>query len=243
MVAVAVVGSAVIGAAASSRSSSRAARAQTQAADASIDFQRESRDQALALQAPYRNASYAATSALMDLTGLPRTRSAIDMSMGEDGAYEMAPDLSSFPKYSYQQDPGYRARLDEGTKTLERGAAARGGLLSGGYGRRAIRYAQDYASNEYQNVYNRIASIAGFGQTATNASTNVIVGTGQNVGNALVNAGEARASGYVAQGNAWSNAANQIGMAYGSGMFGGVASGGNTVAMNYQGPAYGGGLA
>lgn len=202
----AIVGGAVIGGIASSKSASKAAKAQTKAADASIAFQRESRDLALAYQKPYRDASYAATSALMDLTGLPRntTGNALSKSNG-------VPNLSDYPAYNFQQDPGYQFRLDEGTRALERGAAARGGLLSGGFARKALRYAQDYASNEYQNVYNRIASIAGFGQTATNASTNLIFGTAQGVGNALTNAGEARASGYVAQGNAWANAINQIG--------------------------------
>jgi hypothetical protein len=74
--------------------------------------------------------------------------------------------------YQFQTDPGYNFRLGEGMRTLERGAAARGGLLSGGYGRRATRYAQDYASNEYSNVYNRIANIAGLGQVSANQSGN-----------------------------------------------------------------------
>ena len=48
-----------------------------------------------------------------------------------------------------QMDPGYGFRLSEGMKALERGAAARGGLLSGNMLRGAQRYGQDLASQEF----------------------------------------------------------------------------------------------
>lgn len=54
-----------------------------------------------------------------------------------------------------QNDPGYQARLQLGTDALQRSAAARGGVLTGGTARDLNQYAQDYASNEYGNVYNR----------------------------------------------------------------------------------------
>lgn len=52
-------------------------------------------------------------------------------------------------------DPGYEARLREGQKAIERSAAARGTLLTGGTLKDLGNYAQEYAANEYQNVYNR----------------------------------------------------------------------------------------
>jgi len=112
--------------------------------------------------------------------------------------------------YQFQTDPGYQFRLGEGQRALERGAAAAGGLLSGGYARRAIRYGQDYASNEYTNVYNRIANIAGLGQVSAGASGNAALMAGANMGAAAGGAGATRASAYTAQGNAWGNALNQI---------------------------------
>lgn len=108
--------------------------------------------------------------------------------------------------YSFKADPGYNFRFQEGMRALERGAAAAGGLLSGGYGRRAIRYGQDYASGEYQNVYNRIANIAGLGQVANQANANAALYTSGQVGGALSNAGAARASGYTARGDIWGGA-------------------------------------
>ncbi|MFL6306897.1 MAG: hypothetical protein ACJ72H_25475 [Candidatus Sulfotelmatobacter sp.] len=54
-----------------------------------------------------------------------------------------------------QNDPGYQFRLDQGMKMLDNSAAAKGGLLSGNTLQGEQNYAQNYASNEYGNVYNR----------------------------------------------------------------------------------------
>jgi hypothetical protein len=108
--------------------------------------------------------------------------------------------------YNFMTDPGYGFRIGEGQRAIERGAAARGGLLSGGLGRRLTRYAQDYASNEYTNVYNRISNIAGLGQVAGAQSGNAALMTGQQRGGAASDRGFARASGYSAQGNIWGDA-------------------------------------
>ena len=112
--------------------------------------------------------------------------------------------------YNFMTDPGYQFRFEEGQRALERGAAAKGGLLSGGMARKSIRYGQGMASNEYTNVYNRISNIAGLGQTATNQSGAYAMNAGANMGTAAAQGGYARASGYQAAGNAWANAGNQI---------------------------------
>ena len=112
--------------------------------------------------------------------------------------------------YNFMTEPGYQFRFEEGQRALDRGAAARGGLLSGGYGRKAIRYGQGFASQEYSNVYNRIANIAGLGQTSATTSGNAALYAGQGMGNAASNAGNATAYGQIQAGNAWANAGNQI---------------------------------
>ncbi len=112
--------------------------------------------------------------------------------------------------YNFMTDPGYNFRIGEGERALERSAAARGGLLSGGYGRRLTRYAQDYASNEYTNVYNRISNIAGLGQVSAQGSGNAALYAGQQMGAAAQAGANASAGGVQGQYNAWGNAANQI---------------------------------
>ncbi len=112
--------------------------------------------------------------------------------------------------YNFMTDPGYQFRFQEGQRALERGASARGGLLSGGFARKMTRYGQDIASAEYGNVYNRISNIAGLGQVATGRSGQAALYGGAQMGAAAGQAGYARASGYTAQGNIWAGAAGQI---------------------------------
>jgi hypothetical protein len=65
------------------------------------------------------------------------------------------PATFQFRAEDLQADPGYGFRLSEGLKALERSAAARGGLLSGGTGKALTRYGQDMASQEFGNAFNR----------------------------------------------------------------------------------------
>lgn len=51
--------------------------------------------------------------------------------------------------------PGFQFRLGEGLKALQRSAAARGTLLTGGTLKSLQGYAQDEASQEYDKVYGR----------------------------------------------------------------------------------------
>lgn len=123
--------------------------------------------------------------------------------------------LKSFSQEDFQTDPGYEFRLGEGQKALESSAAARGGLLSGAAAKALTKYNQNFASNEYGNVFNRyqteqgnvfnrLASLAGVGQTATNATQQAGQNFVSGAGNALQYGGSARASGYANQANALS---------------------------------------
>ena len=112
--------------------------------------------------------------------------------------------------YNFQTDPGYQFRFEEGQRALDRGAAARGGLLSGGYGRKAMRYGQGFASNEFSNVYNRIANIAGMGQVANQQAGNYAMMGGQGMGNAAANMGIASAYGTQLGSNAWQSGAQSM---------------------------------
>jgi hypothetical protein len=73
-----------------------------------------------------------------------------DPNFGKYATAEYTPEM-----FAKGQDPGYQFRLKEGMQGLERSAAARGGLLSGGTLKGIQRYGQDMASQEYQNAFNR----------------------------------------------------------------------------------------
>ena len=142
------------------------------------------------------------------------------LSAGAGGKY-----AKDFSMADFQQDPGYAFRMSEGLKALDRTAASRGGLLSGGALRGATRFGQDMASQEYTNAFNRyqtnranqlnpLQSLMGAGQTAAGQ----VGAAGQNyanqAGDAYMGAGNARASGYVGSANAWSNALGQVANTY-----------------------------
>jgi len=136
--------------------------------------------------------------------------------------------VKPFSMADYQADPGYGFRLSEGMKAIERSAAARGNLLSGGVLKGITRYGQDQASNEYQNAYNRynqdqgnaynrLAGVAGTGQNAVNQLSGMGQSTAQNVGNTMQGIGNARASGYMGEANALSGGLTGAYNAYQSG--------------------------
>jgi hypothetical protein len=152
-------------------------------------------------QAPFREAGYRA------LGTLERTAGNVP------GAFK-------FGAGDYQADPGYAFRLSEGQKALDRTAAARGGLISGGALKAATRFGQDMGSQEYQNaytraltgyntgvasenqLYNRQAGLAGIGQTATNLVGQAGAANAANVGNLMTSGAAAQAAGQVGQANA-----------------------------------------
>jgi hypothetical protein len=95
-----------------------------------------------------------------------------------------------------QNDPGYAFRLKEGQRLLENSAAARGGLLTGSTAKDIQSYGQDYASNEYSNVYNRALgeymnryNIYNQDQTTQFNRLATMSGVGQTAAGQLVNAG------------------------------------------------------
>ena len=112
--------------------------------------------------------------------------------------------------YNFMTEPGYQFRFEEGQRALDRGAAAKGGLLSGGHAQKTIRYGQGMASQEFSNVYNRISNIAGLGQTSATNSGQYAMQAGQGMGTAAAQGGYATAYGQQAGANAWGKTIDDI---------------------------------
>ncbi len=104
------------------------------------------------------------------------------------------------------ESPDYQFNLAEGQKAIDRSLAARGRTLSGAGVREGIRYASGMASNEFGNFYNRLANIAGLGQSATGSTATAGMNTSNNISQNHVATGNARASGYMQTGQAVNNA-------------------------------------
>jgi hypothetical protein len=103
-------------------------------------------------------------------------------------------------------EPGYAFRLGEGMKALERVQAARGNMLSGGALKAGQRYAQDLASQEYGNAYNRLANIAGLGQTATTQAGTAGQNYASQAGELGLQRGNALAQGRIGRTTSYGNA-------------------------------------
>jgi hypothetical protein len=102
--------------------------------------------------------------------------------------------------------------LSEGQKALERSAAARGGLISGGALKAATRYGQDMGSQEYQNAFNRyqtsrtnqlqpLGNLMSMGQSAASNQGTAAGNYGTNAGQAYMAAGQATAAGQLGAAN------------------------------------------
>jgi hypothetical protein len=159
------------------------------------------------LQEPFRGAGITAQNRLLDLLGLSQNR-------GAEGFGKYGRD---FGMSDFQQDPGYAFRLAEGQKTLERNAAARGGLISGGALKAATRYGQDMGSQEYQSAFNRyqtnranqlnpLGSLLTSGQAAASNQAAAAGNYGTQAGGNITGAGAATAAGQVGSVNALTNA-------------------------------------
>jgi hypothetical protein len=206
---------ALIGGRQSAKAAQSAANTSAAASDRAAEVQREMFERNVELNAPFREAGVNALNKLVPLT-----------------------DYQNFGMDQFRADPGYGFRMSEGMKGLERSAAARGGLLSGGTLKGIQRFGQDLASQEFQNAFNRygiererrmapLQSLAGVGQTtsqqlgaAGTGFANTLGNIGMNQANVQGNAAMARASAY---GDTTNQLANLAGRYYGGG-FGGSPS-------------------
>ena len=192
----------------------KAANTQAQAAQDAQASNERMLERQIGLQEPFRQAGLTAQQQIMQLLGVG----------GDASAADYGSLAKPFGMEQFEQDPGYAFRQSEGMKALERSASARGNLLSGGTLKGIQRFGQDLASQEYGNAFNRyqiersarlnpLQSLMGSGQSATNVMTGNIGQSSQNEQANIMNAGQARASGYVGQANALGGALSSIGQA------------------------------
>lgn len=118
--------------------------------------------------------------------------------------------LNSGDYSSFTASPDYQFSLTQGLQGLDRSAAARGSLYSGGQTADTLNYAEGLASQNYNNYYSKLANLAGMGQSAASNLGSVGTGNAAQVGNYLTQAGSAAANGAYNTSNANSNLASQL---------------------------------
>jgi hypothetical protein len=166
-IAVAIVGSAVVGGIASSSAANSQSEAAGKAADATlqanrenIDFQKWLYGEQKATNQPWYDAGQQALQSLQsglqngtfdpgqyESVGTYDPGTLNTQGVADPGVFTGQVDLTS--------DPGYQYRLQEGIDALDKSAASRGLLQSGAQAKAVTEYASDQASQEYSNAYGR----------------------------------------------------------------------------------------
>lgn len=249
MAAVGLAGS-IGGAAASANAAGNAASTQASAAEQAQQLQAAEAQNALDFQKQEWNTQQqnmqpwltAGKGALGNLSGLLST----------PGQGLLTPWNQTFtpPTAATQQnDPGYQFRLQQGEGALQNSAAAQGSLLSGNTLEAQQKFGQDYASNEYQNVYNRalqqyqqnygifennqtntfnrLAALSGVGQAAATTLGNQGQSAANNIANTYLTSG-------AQQGQQMNNAAAATASGYvgAANAWSGALGGGTNSLMN-----------
>lgn len=188
------IGGAIIGANASKNAANTQAAAANHAADLesqasanALDFQKQQYNTSQQQQAPWLQAGQTALGQLSSGTA--------------PGGSLVTPYGQSFSAptgLTEQNDPGYQARLQLGTDAIQKSAAARGSVVTGGTAKALDSFGQDYASNEYNNVYNRALgtydtnfNAYNLGQTNQFNRLAALSGTGQQTATQLGQQGQA----------------------------------------------------
>lgn len=225
LAALATIGGAIIGADASRSASNR----QVDASNRALELQREQFNLINQQQAPYRGIGYSSLSEIggmlggqtpmfdaqgkpiLDEAGMPKMQQGSGYLTRQFGPEDLKTSLA----------PNYEFMLKEGQR------AARQRLNAGGSGgsdidRGITRFAQDYASNAYQqafnnfsaqrkDIYNTLAGIAGIGQAGQTATNTAATNYGTNASNLMTGIGNAQAAGAIGSANVIGSALGQIG--------------------------------
>lgn len=145
-------------------------------------------------------------------------------------------------------NPAYQFRLQQGNQAIERAAASKGTLLTGGTLKDLTGFSQGLASTEYDNAYqralgeyqqaygiynnngntqfSRLSSLVNRGAQAGAAAAGVNSAFGEQGGSTYMGIGNAQAAGQAASGAAWGGAARDVGSTIGQaytlgGLYGG----------------------
>lgn len=223
MVAAAVVGSAVVGAVASSRAASKASKAQGKSAksaaqaqlastELSIEEQRRQFDEMRKLLQPYSQAGVQALGEQQRLLGFAGINQ------------EHSDTLQRKQIDKIKRSSEYQMMLEAGEDAILQNASATGGLRGGNTQNALMQYRPQLLNQLINQRFNRLGALTSAGQAsaagqaqAGQASANNISSMLGQQGSALANMyqqqGAATAGRYIAQGQAVSNAANSVGTA------------------------------
>lgn len=183
------VGASVYTASQSSNAAGQAADAQVQAANKAAETQLGIYNQTRSDLLPYSMTGQNALSQLARIFGL---------APGGNGMPDAGAATSALTQF-----PGYQFGLNQGQTALDRSAASRGLLLSGGQLKSSQQFGQNYAMQQAWNPYiSQLSGLSSLGENAAAVSGNQGVQTGAGIAGSQLAAGQAAASGIVGSSNA-----------------------------------------
>ena len=200
--AAAVVGSAVVGGVVQSKSASKAADAQTQAADRGVEEQRRQFDAVRELLSPYVEAGDVALEQQMALGGMS----------GREAQREAISAIESGQEF--------QALTQQGEEAILQSASATGGLRGGNTQASLAQFRPQVLSSLINQQYSRLGGMTALGQQSAAGVGTAGMQTGQNIANLYGQQGAAAAGSALASGQAFGNVMGSIGQ-----YAGGVASG------------------
>ena len=192
-------GARLIGGAMNSRASRSAANTQRDAANRADERIMSMYNQTRSDLAPYMSMGTAALGQLGNLWGLNPTG-------GGGGGPNPAAAMQALTQF-----PGYQFGMNQGIQALDRSAASRGTVLSGGQRKDITQFGNDYAlSAAWAPYMAQLNQFAGMGQNAAASAGGFGANAANQSAQQQLNAGQAVASGQVGQANAWSGALASI---------------------------------
>lgn len=192
------VGGAVYGANQSANAAQDAAGAQTGASREALELMREMWETGRADQMPWLNAGKSALNPLLATYGI--------------GTADGQPDYSGF-----EDSPDYLWTQEQGQKGIDRSAAAKGSLYSGGTDADRMAYGQGLAAQQLGTYRGGLAGIAGVGQATAGNLASQGSAYGQGAAQQYGNIGNAQAGGILGRQSAYNQGINQLAEWYGYG--------------------------
>jgi hypothetical protein len=190
--AAATLGVGLLGAGASMYGANKAANAQKEAANQAAATQREAME--------YQKANYERSRG--DLEGFIGNGQGASNLLAEAYGLRGKTALGQSSLEAFRNSPDYQFALKGGSEALDNSAAAKGGVLGGNQIRAQTEYGQGLATQNLQNYFQRLSGMSGQGIQAGGILGQIGSGTGaqvgasaNNVGNSLMAAGTAEASG------------------------------------------------
>jgi hypothetical protein len=191
-VATAIVGGAVVGGGINYFAQQAASEAQQNANNQALGLAEQQQTQTNLNEKPYQQAGVAALGEI-----------------NQDQNYFNTP----FSFGQYQQSPGYAFQMQQGENAIQQSAAAKGTLLSTGTMQNLNAFGQGLANSDYQNAYNnytnnqqqifnRLATVAGLGQQGNQTVANTGASTTQSASNAITGSANAESAATVGGANA-----------------------------------------